>query len=469
MRASKIFFFVIAIVAFLPIRASASETVNISVEFLTPILPVAHGVMQEIRIRLDSPELKSGDEVEATVTAESGYGVLMLKDAPTSAGNLDIRAGETTLLQYRWSGALPTDSPVTETITVFVQNLGLVASAEFSVGVDLQLMELSLPKDVKSGVFSSVSVWMSDRFHPEAPLDSILQKLGVNPELRFSLVADSPAANSDPAMERIVFGFLGENGRASADASYPDEKFEPGILRGGDSGESGEFFWTGVDGRAPGVVAPAPGAYRLTASLKPNTGGVAVKELTTTFEAVGDMPIASEMPGLFRATIEILDRLGAPEIETIARDVREKLRENDESAAAAILGQTFKTAPGVSGPSSFARFVNAILAAETGVDSVAPFIRHFLSGYGNTGILIITKSGVKKWITSIPVETSASSEQFVIITFGTDKNFVLNVEGSGTGATTIWKIVPQGINKKEYASGEWEKEITVHTERITPP
>jgi hypothetical protein len=442
-----------------------TRTQRLIVSLLTPILPVSFGVMQEIGITLDSPGSGVSDEFEATVTAESGYGILLLPDAPAPSGSLTCRTGEVTALQYRWSGALPIDAPVTETVTVQIPTLGLAASAEFSIGVDMRIIDLTISGSAESRRASPVSVLMRDSFHPDAPIDSILSSLGITPELRLLLIPDSPIADLDPTVALIVSRFLGERTPAIHKTAYPSDEFKQGFLSGGS--EAGTFTWNSADGQSPEVSPPAPGQYLLTAILKPNTGGVAVKEFTTRFEAGGAMPPAWGLPGLFGAAAEILDALGSPSTEAAAAAARESLETHDEGQAAEFLGRAFKNTPGASDLSALGKFADAVVSV-LDIESASPFMQSFLSGYGSAGVLVMTKSGVKSWNTDLATNFSSSSGSYVVIPFNAEKNFILNVEGSDEGATSLWKIVPQGVNRKEYAKGDWEKEITVYTAQLAP-
>jgi hypothetical protein len=204
-------------------------------------------------------------------------------------------------------------------------------------------------------------------------------------------------------------------------------------------------------------------------SLRPNTGGIALKEAASEpFDVTGTMPASYGIPGLWGSTVEILDGIAPPIAEDAARKTREMLETGSADAAASVLGSAFRRVSGTSQLRALAKYVDALFASGESVDSIARFAVSFTAGYDGCGVLILSKSGVKSWSAALSDDVSITGDRYVVIPFETGKDFVLNLEGSGEGDTSLWKVVPQGVNKKDYPQGDWDKEIAVHTGRLTP-
>ena len=43
---------------------------------------------------------------------------------------------------------------------------------------------------------------------------------------------------------------------------------------------------------------------------------------------------------------------------------------------------------------------------------------------------------------------------------------ILDIVGSDQGEAAVWKILPGGINRKAWAAGHWEREITIRGDRV---
>jgi hypothetical protein len=468
MRRFSQIFQVLILLALHALPAVAYDPPALGVALLTPILPVFPGVFQEISITLDAPGVNSQDKFEARVTAESGYGVLLFPDAPDASGSITCRQGDPVSIKYRWSGALPTENIVTERITVTVPELNLSAYVEFSIGMDMQLVGLGVPESISSGEFTPVDIDIRDELNRDAPVDYILSTLGINPELKLELVSDMPSPRKETA-DLVVARFFGDLPKTEWETAYPGGEFKKGVIVKDADSPADIFSWRSLDGRGPEVSPPSPGTFRLTASLKPNTGGISLKAMTSQpFEVTGAVPASYGMSGVMASTVGILAAMNPEAAKIVAQTAKERLEAGDPNAAAALLGSCFASIPGASKLHNLGRFIDALLASGENVDSLVPFIENFLKGYGGCGVLIVTKSGVKQWSASVTENASFSSERHVVIPFGTGENFTLNVEGSG-GGVSLWKIIPQGTNKKNYQAGDWEKEITVHTGRLTPP
>jgi hypothetical protein len=467
----KLFVLIVILLLSLPQQSEAADQSPVRIALKTPILPVVHGVLQEIVVDIDRSALSENNEVDIEISAESGYGVLLSGNSPLLSGRLRFRADEPLVIQYRWSGPLPTESAVVERVTVFIPGLDTSAQAEFSVGIDMQIAAIRVPEDVRSGQLSPIAIEIRDNFHPDTQIEAALSALQINPELRLALLPETPPPLLNEASARVVAKFFGEGRKVSDETEFPGGEFKRGLLKANDDGA---FLWVSVDGRNPGIIPRIPGRYRLTVSLKPNTGGIGVKEMISQpFDVAGETPPSYGTPTLFEATMEILDGILPSAALSAAQSAKESIESGDERSAAVLLGKAYgeiwEQSTARSSSEAIGKYVDALLSSGLDIDSVARFVSDFLAGYNGYGVIILSKSGVKTWSADLQRQASITGDKYVVIPFDTSNNFILNLEGSGEGDTSLWKSVPQGVNKKIYPAGDWDKQITVNTGRLTPP
>ncbi|GHV28920.1 hypothetical protein FACS1894167_07170 [Synergistales bacterium] len=445
------------------------------VSLKTPILPIAAGITQEIEIFLDD---SLADEYQVTLTSESGYGVLLFKDSPAVSGTILCKGGEPSRVPYRWSGPVPTDAPAEEVITVSIPELGVTEKAAFSVGVKLVIDDVQIDRQVPAGLPRPVYVTVRDEFHPHDPNTAdalrgsdILRKLGAAPELKITLISDSPPRPSEAIADKIAARYLGGAGAASRGTAYPNE-FKAGMLTiartdGPQDGAEVRTVWTTAEGGYPEVTPPSPGEYRVAAAVKTlGATGVSTAE-SNPFTAEEEGGVSAGLPLFYDATLKILSASGV-NAAPLAGQARDALSSGREKEAAELLGAAFKGLSGSAQIKAFGSYTGALISSGESVDGVARYLQNFLGGYTGRGVLIIDASGVKSWKTSPPGVQHVKSGKYLIIPFDTAKNFVLELEGSGTGDTALWKIVRQGTNKKTYKAGDWTKEITVFTSDAAP-
>ena len=465
---------------FLLSAASLSEASPLSVVPNFPILPIVHGVTQKITVNLANPALQSGEELEMHVKTESGMGVLLLEGNPFSSGRLTYKVGEPLVLIYRWAGPFPTKNAVKERITVSVPTLQLAADAEFSVGMDLRIKEVKVPAQASAGGFTPIKVIVEDRFHPDSEIASILESLGINPELKMSLESAADPLSAPAALDAVTRRFFGTDGESSqTETSYPGRELMPGSIR---TEDDGSCRWMSSAGREPGIMPPAAGEYRLSVSMKSNTGGLAMKTyVSEPFKTAGSdgSDIAVGIPDIFGSTVRIISGLNGSAAEGLADEVRGALKSGGRSEAAVLLGSGLRRAASVQSQLRLlGRYLQALPASGMSMDALSAFMADFLKGYGDCGALVVTRSGVKSWsaVTSDKAKLKTAPEgrvylddKYLIIPFELGKNFTLNISGSNSGQASLWKVVPSGVNTKKYPQGSWNKEITVYTEQLMPP
>lgn len=444
-----------------------------------PVLPVVHGVTQSIGIELPAPPLSAGKTYEVEISTESGLGVLMLDGGPAGAGRIRCRAGETATIAYRWAGPVPTEHAVVERVNVLVPERSLSAFATFSVGMDLRVGGIGIPQELLSGVATPVEITLRDAFHPDAPLAELLAGLGVTPELSLSPVPEEVAGRSTASEDAMLKRFFGDFSPVESALVYPGE-FVPGKLQRGDDGR---FVWRDMEGRPPSITLSSPEKFHLFVRLKSNAGGTVVKGVRSDSFALsgpgaGPAVGAVSLPGVVGSTLRIISHL-APDVYGAALgEIEGMMRDGGEEMAATRLGVYMKSLSGANPATFLGDYVLALLAYDARVDDMTSYMRNFLVGYDGYGVLVLTKSGVGSW-KALPEAGGNDAEVsdgrtrpgdlHVVFPFRIGKNFVLKIDGSGKGGTSLWKVIPDGVNRKGYPQGNWRKEITVYTGRLLPP
>jgi hypothetical protein len=111
------------------------------------------------------------------------------------------------------------------------------------------------------------------------------------------------------------------------------------------------------------------------------------------------------------------------------------------------------------------------------------FLRWFLTGYGRSGVVMVSREGIKKlnasgrrrgefWkfvqegkVPSEKLERIYDADDVVYIPFSSGEIFLLDIVGSDQGEAVVWKILPGGVNRKSWTAGPWEREITIRGDR----
>jgi hypothetical protein len=440
------------------VQGCAAASPALSVRPKLQIMPVVSGVTQEIEVELSAPGLRDGDVCELSVTAESGLGVLLTDDSPSSSEIASYRIGEPQRIVYRWAGPSPVGFPITETIAVSAPSLGVSSRVSFDVGINLNITAIRVPDDVEAGTPAQIDIEIADSLHPDADIGSILSDLGITPEIMLSLATQTESGDLKQAADSRIIAKFFEDTRAVNDMTYPGSSFTPGrLLRYQD----GSVIWESADGTRPRVSPILPGKYVVVATLRSNSGGIGLKEMVSPqFEAVGGPVFSGDAQGVAASTIGILRALGH----------EYSWAGGDPSGVMPQLGAAMRRFALPTPVQTLGRYVQALTSSELEIGDLAGFISPFLRGFEGYGVLIATKGGVKAWeaaasdgtlYKNAPQGRVYEDERYVVIPFELGKNFTLSLSGSGSGAVSLWKIVPEGVNFKEYEAGNWEMEITV--------
>jgi hypothetical protein len=464
-----------AFLMFLNVRAGVCADSPINLSVALPALPVVSGVTQEIEIKVTAPDLAEGTVIDVRLSAESGWGMLIIGGVPASSGEVRCISGISESVSYRWAGAVPIASPIVERIKAEIPRLGASSEVDFQIGVDLRITEVVLPDVVTAGKFNPIVIRMSDAFNPDIDVVPLLERVGVKPEVSLSLVADMATRHAAIEMNPVARKFFeGESGSIT-DVSHPGQKLVSGVLI---KDVDDRAAWRSAEGRSSGFTPPAVGKYHIEAMLKSNAGGLPIKKWESPlFEASGEKLDGSGLPELSSSTLEIISGVDW-DISTRARDEIKLLLDGDDRSAEESLGVYLRAAFSASPVRLFGKYINALSATGRSIDELVMFLRALTRGYGDCGALLVTKSGVASWSVSAAGKTSIKpvpdgiayeNERYMTIPFETGGNFTLSIEGSGIGDTSLWKIIPLGVNAKKYSKGKWRKEIFVNTQELTPP
>ena len=466
---------------------ATSDEPAVRVQVKHPVLPVVPGLFQEIEIAVKvegqagAIEDAARDEYDVQLGVKSAYGVILVDAAEVRNCKLSVKPGDPLTLLYRWTGAVPTEGPIIETIFVRIPALNVEGEAEFSVGADLVVKDIVLPEVISSGTPSQVKVLLHDAWHPEEDVSAMTEAFGIVPELRIELISDEPDGMFSYAIDPVPAKFFERRQPDPIEIAYPsggDAFFKTGL-----SGKEYELghTWRSTDGRQPQIVPPAPGKYRIRAFLRADVGGATIREyVSSSFEVQGGRNIGDGLPYLVGTTLEILSGLDA-EMAARANGELRKPGQNGQiqiDEAAATLGVYMQNVARPSTIRMLGRYVNALTAAGLPTKDVNAFVRLFLRGYGDYGALVIAKNGVAGWSAEslhtipaplAPKEQAYEDDRYLVIPFLLGDDFKLNLKSSGSGGVSLWKIIPQGINAANYPKGKWQRSITVRTGELTPP
>ncbi|MDR3076601.1 MAG: hypothetical protein LBU26_04820 [Synergistaceae bacterium] len=424
-----------------------------------PALPVLAGVTQRVEIALP-PGAPDGD-FDAGLEAKSGWGILLFETGPSVSGTSRISREAPLIMDYRWSGATPVNAPAEEVIAVDIPALGLSGEMKFHVGVDVRIKEISLPSEIRPGVFNPVEIFLEDAFDPSLDVAELLGDLGISAELAMTLSGGSesaPGVQNDP----VARAFFGETG-ASGETSYPGKNFIPGSP----VSEGGKFSWRGADGRVPGITPPSAGKYNIEATLKANLGGAPLKHWSSPeFEAAGEVSQAAGLPGLIASAITIMARLDADAAGDAENAARGFLASGNESGAVSSLGEPLRRAFGANVIPSLGKFSSALAASGKSEQELVAFLGSLMKGMGDCGVLLFTRGGVAEW--SVKDGAAYENARYVSVPFSSRQNIVVKITGSDSEDVSMWKVIAPGTNAKKYPKGAWIKEITVYTSELTP-
>ena len=227
------------------------------------------------------------------------------------------------------------------------------------------------------------------------------------------------------------------------------------------------------------------GSDRLLAAEDENAvSGDAVPSFQTSVTAVSsDMEEETDMdfmlPEIYEVSISLIYPGEGDKKDQLTASIKNLLVENGEKEAARTLGEML----GLQRKNSKAYlgfYCRKALPSLSGdLNDRAEFLRWFLTGYGKSGVVMVSEEGIKKlsasgrrrgefWkfvedgkVPSEKLERIYKADDVVYIPFSYGEIFLLDLVGSEQGEAVVWKILPGGVNRKAWPAGPWEREITI--------
>lgn len=233
------------------------------------------------------------------------------------------------------------------------------------------------------------------------------------------------------------------------------------------------------------------GSDRLLAAEDENAvSGDAVPSFQTSVTAVSsDMEEETDMdfmlPEIYEVSISLIYPGEGDKKDQLTASIKNLLIQNGEKEAARTLGEML----GLQRKNSKAYlgfYCRKALPTLSGdLNDRAEFLRWFLTGYGKSGVVMVSEEGIKKlrasgrrrgefWkfvedgkVPSEKLERIYKADDVVYIPFSYGEIFLLDLVGSEQGEAVVWKILPAGVNRKAWPAGPWEREITIRGDRVS--
>lgn len=448
------------------------------------IMPAISGAVNVIRIQLDAPLRPDGERYAATLQSGSSAGLLSFGVNSAQRLELALTPQEWTEVHYRWSGPIPTEAAHEEQLALEIPALGIRETIRLSIGIDLEVHSIAPdPRAPKDAPFLPVRVLVRDRFHPTANLEKILETWGIQPELRLVLSdLDTGKPREDNRADPVFRRFFGSSTSSAVTAVWPTEKPEPGKIKQTEEG----WRWTGATGQEPGFT-PQPGTFQIRAFLWSKAGNVGIREGQTEPFVIPGQQLRPSAPGLIGSTLRILAELNPVAFPELNAQVNSLLSGGDADAVVRLLGGQMRELFKNSSLHTLGRYAQSLAASGMDAREVARFLHVFTQGYVGHGLVIIVPGGVaslsvadasKVAFKDAPdgLRGSGNTRERVfrggnltVIPFVQGESLILEIKGSGKGNVQLWKLLPDGINAKNYPAGQWEKEVTVYGDRVAPP
>lgn len=191
------------------------------------------------------------------------------------------------------------------------------------------------------------------------------------------------------------------------------------------------------------------------------------------------------LPKIYEVSISLIYPGEGDKKDQLTASIKNLLVENGEKEAARTLGEML----GLQRKNSKAYlgfYCRKALPSLSGdLNDRAEFLRWFLTGYGKSGVVMVSEEGIKKlsasgrrrgefWkfvedgkVPSEKLERIYKADDVVYIPFSYGEIFLLDLVGSEQGEAVVWKILPGGVNRKAWPAGPWEREITIRGDRIS--
>lgn len=189
------------------------------------------------------------------------------------------------------------------------------------------------------------------------------------------------------------------------------------------------------------------------------------------------------MPDIFEISINMIYPGEGDKKTELTASIKTFLSEGKEKDAARKLGEILGRERKKSREYLGYYCRKALPGASGDMNKKAQFLSWFLSGYGKLGVLMVSTEGIESLSASgrrrgefwkvvdegkVPtgkLERIYRSDDAIYIPFSSGEIFILDIIASGEGEVALWKILPEGVNRKIWAAGIWEREITIRGDR----
>ena len=458
---------------------------GVNVRVAHSIMPAIHGAVNVIRIQLDAPPRADGGRYPVTLQSNSSGGLLSSNSVnATPRLQLSLAPQEWVEVHYRWNGPVPTQAAHQEQLSLEVPDLKIHETINISIGIDLAIRSVETGTLVSNDAkFLPVRIFVHDRFHPEANLEKVLETWGIQPELRLTLTdLNTGKPHERNQADPVVRHFFGTSSQ-QASVAWPAGKPEPGKIKATDDGQ---WRWTSLTGQEPGIT-PQPGTFQLKAHLWPKTGIAGIREGQSAPFTIPGGTWSPSAPGLIGSTLRILAEINDANIQDLDAQIHVLLNNKNQDAAIRLLGSRMRELFKNSSLHILGHYAQSLTASAADTKEIVRFLQMFMQGYTGYGLIIATPPGIASLSATDSAKTTLTDapnglkgpgnskariyrgKRLTVIPFTQGETLILRVKGSGKAEAQLWKVMPEGINAKNYPAGPWEKEITVYGDRLTPP
>ncbi len=216
----------------------------------------------------------------------------------------------------------------------------------------------------------------------------------------------------------------------------------------------------------------------------PNTEEKALPAEYFEYSDVTSDEARTSMAEIFEVSLNMIYPAESSAKDALRSSLNSLLKEGKEAEAATMIGEEMGSMRTRS--MAYIGFYcrRALPYACGDLDERARFLKSFLKGYGKYGVLIISDDSIEEiratgrkrgkfWETvedgNVPsnkFERIYPASDAVYIPFSAGEVFIVDIVGSENGEAVFWKVLPDGINKKVWGPGKWEREVTVRGDKL---
>lgn len=422
----------------------AQEAPRVELVPRVPAIPSLPGARNELRLLLH-PE--AGGPRRGILSVSSGLGILSVAGAEGPRLEVELRPGTPLVVTYRYDGPDLKGKPLREELDLTLQEGSVRAG--FDVGMALEIQRVIPLPGARSvpGLPVPLRVEVADRFHPGANLPAWIAAQQGWVELRLEAQALDPGS---PAPRTT------------------------GTLRCAVRERGGQYELVPQSG-VPALMGTSVGRFRVTAQ-----GALVVGATRSPLPPVfGELALEGAVPP--GALLWMGDRIPSGSGEAAARGIgavgaASALWPGDPRGAgmalAPVLGNPGE-APGAAVLRQAAGFLETLSLEEEAHRKLLQGILQQAPG-GPWGLVRVDRGGLKGLKILDPAGTPyggpvLKEKGSILAAFRAGQRLVLRLSGNGREGVTLTKVLPEGVRRKTYPAGTWEKSVTVYGDRLVAP